>query len=131
MSEAKRKDVLVVDDDRFLRRACEASLKQLGLVVRTAVDGVEALQAVDEKRPDLILLDLLMPRMPGLDVVRALKQDEETRGIPVLVLSNSSREADVREVLDLGAVGYFVKADMSLRELNERVLRCLDETGVA
>jgi CheY-like chemotaxis protein len=127
MAESIPKDVLIVDDDRFLRRACEASLKQLGLHVRTAADGVEALEAVSHKRPDLILLDLVMPRMQGLDVVRALKGDERTRTIPVLVLSNSSREADVRHVIELGAVGHFVKSNLSLRELRDRVMRLLEE----
>jgi CheY-like chemotaxis protein len=73
----------------------------------------------------LILLDLLMPKMSGLEVLRALKGDEATRGIPVLVLSNSSRQQDVDEIMRLGAVGYLVKADLSLRALGDRVMGLL------
>lgn len=87
--EAKR--ILLVEDDRHLRHACEASLRQSGFTVITAADGVEALRAAVEESPDLILLDLLLPRMSGLDVLRGAKANPKTRGIPVLIISNSSR----------------------------------------
>ncbi len=115
------KRVLVVEDDRFLRRACEASLRQRGLTVLTAVDGEEGLRLARVEAPDLILLDLLMPKVTGLEMLRALRAEEATRDIPVLVLSNSSRQQDIDEVTRLGVVGYFVKADLSLRELGDRV----------
>jgi CheY-like chemotaxis protein len=117
--------VLVVEDDRFLRRACEASLRQRGLDVIAAADGEEGLRLARAEHPALILLDLLMPKMSGLEVLRALKGDEATRGIPVLVLSNSSRQQDVDEIMRLGAVGYLVKADLSLRALGDRVMGLL------
>ena len=117
------KRILLVEDDRFLRRAAEAALRQRGFAVLTAVDGEEALRLARAELPDLILLDLLMPKLPGIDVLRALKADEATRGIPVVVLSNSSREQDVQEVMRLGAVAYLVKADLSLQELGNRVAR--------
>ena len=123
MASAPR--VLVVEDDRFLRRACEASLRHRGFDVIVAADGEEGLQLARAERPALILLDLLMPKMSGLEVLRALKADEATRGIPVLVLSNSSRQQDVDEIMQLGAVGYLVKADLSLKELGDRVTRIL------
>jgi CheY-like chemotaxis protein len=117
--------VLVVEDDRFLRRACEASLRQRGLEVIAAADGEEGLRLARSETPALVLLDLLMPKMSGLEVLRALKGDEATRGIPVLVLSNSSRQQDVEEIMRLGAVGYLVKADLSLRALGDRVIGIL------
>lgn len=127
MSAAKR--VLLAEDDRFLRRACEQSLRQRGYTVISAPDGEAALQLARRERPDLILLDMLMPRMTGLDVLRALKADAQTREIPVLVLSNSSREQDVQEVTRLGVVAYLVKANLSLQELGERVAGILSGTG--
>ena len=120
------KTVLVVEDDRFLRRACEAGLQQLGLTVLRANDGEEGLRLARQSRPDLVLLDLLMPRLSGLEVLRALKADPATRDVPVLILSNSSREQDVAEVKRLGAVGYFVKANLSLKELGDRVIALLE-----
>jgi CheY-like chemotaxis protein len=121
--------VLVVEDDRFLRRACEASLRQRGLDVIAAADGEEGLRLARSEHPALVLLDLLMPKMSGLEVLRALKGDAATRGIPVLVLSNSSRQQDVDEIMRLGAVGYLVKADLSLRALGDRVMGLLQGQG--
>ena len=117
--------VLVVEDDRFLRRACEASLRQRGLDVITAADGEEGLRLAQSEHPALVLLDLLMPKMSGLEVLRAMKGDGAMRGIPVLVLSNSSRQQDVDEIMRLGAIGYLVKADLSLQALGDRVIRIL------
>lgn len=118
--------ILLVEDDRFLRRAAEASLRQRGFTVLTAVDGEEALRVARAELPDLILLDLLVPKIPGVEVLRTLKAEEGTRAIPVLVLSNSSREQDIQEVKDLGAAGYWVKADMSLQQLCDRVTQVLE-----
>jgi CheY-like chemotaxis protein len=120
------KTILLVEDDRFLRRACEASLRKQGLVVETATDGDEALRRVVELHPDLILLDLLMPKVSGLVALRTLKADEKTRDIPVLILSNSSREEDMREVMDLGALDYWIKANLSLKDLGARVAKLLE-----
>jgi CheY-like chemotaxis protein len=114
--------VLLVEDDKFLRRACETSLRQKGFEVVTAVEGEEGLRlARSTPHPDVILLDLLMPRMPGIEVLRALKSAPDTAGIPVLILSNSSREEDRRQAQLLGAAGYFVKANLSLKELATQV----------
>lgn len=120
------KRILLVEDDKFLRRACEASLLQRGFTVVTAADGEEALRLARDEMPDLVLLDLLMPKITGIEVLRALRAEEATRAIPVLVLSNSSREQDVQEVSRLGAVGYLVKSNLSLRELGDRVTRILE-----
>jgi len=120
------KRILVVEDDRFLRRACEAGLRQRGFTVLSAADGEEGLRLARAEPPDLILLDLLMPKLSGIEVLRALKAEATTRVIPVLILSNSSRETDVEQVADLGAVGYFVKANLSLEELGEQVTRLLE-----
>jgi CheY-like chemotaxis protein len=94
--------------------------------VLTAADGEEALRLAQAELPDLILLDLLMPKIPGMEVLRTLKAEDGTRAIPVLVLSNSSKEGDVQQVMNLGAVGYLVKADLSLQALGDRVSRLLE-----
>lgn len=121
------KRVLLVEDDRFLRRACEKSLRQQGFSVFTAADGEEALKAIHADPPDIILLDLLMPKVSGLNVLRNLKSDEKTRAIPVIILTNSSKETDVREIESLGVSGYLVKANLSLEELASQVRQALGE----
>jgi CheY-like chemotaxis protein len=113
--------VLIVEDDRFLRRAAEAKLKQGGFSVLTAADGEEALKVACKERPDLILLDLIMPKMQGFEVLRALKKIDATASIPVIILSNLSQESDRTRCLEAGAVAYFVKANLSLHELVKTV----------
>jgi DNA-binding response OmpR family regulator len=115
--------ILLVEDDRFLRRACEASLQQRGFAVTTACDGEEGLVRAKAERFDVILLDLLMPKKPGIEVLTELKNDEGTKHVPVLILSNSSREEDKRRAIQLGAHGYYVKANLSLRALGDEIAR--------
>ena len=117
--------VLLVEDDPILQRAADASLRQRGFVVLTASDGEEGLRIAREQCPDLVLLDLLMPLMPGMELLRSLKAEDATRHIPVLILSNSSRDDDNREAISLGAAGYLVKANISLKELGDHVERLL------
>jgi DNA-binding response OmpR family regulator len=126
MTTVKR--VLLVEDDRFLRRACEASLQQRGFEVRTATDGEEGLALATSQRFDIILLDLLMPKKPGIEVLAALKSNESTARIPVLILSNSSRDEDKRRAVELGANGYYVKANLSLKTLGDEVARLVGKT---
>jgi CheY-like chemotaxis protein len=113
--------VLLAEDDRFLRRAAEASLRRHGLEVLTAADGEEALRIARAEPLDLILLDVMMPKLDGFEVLSALKQDDATAHIPVLVLSNLGQERDVAQAKALGAVAFLVKANLSLQDLVERV----------
>jgi CheY-like chemotaxis protein len=128
MTRAPR--VLLVEDDKFLRKACEASLKQRGFDVTSATEGDAGLAlARTEPYPDIVLLDLLMPKLPGIEVLRALRGDPATAGIPVLILSNSSRDEDKRQALQLGAAGYYVKANLSLKDLAAEVERLVGVRG--
>jgi len=102
------------------------TLCERGFSVLTAENGEEGLRLARAERPDLILLDMLMPRLSGLDTLRALRADASTQAIRVLILSNSSREQDIQEVASLGA-GYLVKANLSLKELGDRVTQLLKE----
>jgi two-component system phosphate regulon response regulator PhoB len=119
--------ILLVEDDRFLRRAAEASLRQRGFAVTVAADGEEALVKVRAEIPDLILLDLLMPKLTGIEVLRALRAEEATKKVRVLILSNSSREQDLEAIKELGVTDYLVKANLSLQELGDRVAQLLEE----
>ncbi len=113
--------ILLAEDDRFLRKAAEATLRQRGFTVVTAVDGEDALRLARTDVPDLILLDLIMPKLQGFEVLRALKQDPATAHIPVIVLSNLGQAQDVQQTMEGGAVAYFVKANLSLQTLANRV----------
>jgi CheY-like chemotaxis protein len=122
--------ILVAEDDRFLRKAAEMALKRRGYTVLTAADGEEALRAARSVLPDLILLDLIMPKLNGFDVLQALKKDAPTAHIPVIVLSNLGQDRDVQQAMDAGAAAYFIKTDLSLQALVQRVEDALTASGV-
>jgi CheY-like chemotaxis protein len=117
--------VLLAEDDRFLRRAASAGLRQRGFTVLTAEDGEQALTVARAERPDLVLLDLIMPKLQGFEVLKALKRDPATTHIPVIVLSNLGQDQDMSQAMTLGAVAYFIKAHLSLHELVQKVTEVL------
>lgn len=123
--ELMNKRVLVAEDDRFLRRACEAGLRHLGLTVLTAADGEQAVNIARSQPLDLILLDLLMPKLSGIEVLRVIRSEETTRSVKVLILTNSSHEEDANEARQLGIDGYYVKANLSLEKLGNEVKQLL------
>jgi CheY-like chemotaxis protein len=115
------KRILLAEDDRFLRKATQAALGRAGFTVLPACDGEEALHLAINGSPDLILLDLIMPKLQGFEVLRWLKEDPNTAEIPVIVLSNLGQEGDVQQAMQGGAVDYLVKSGLSLKELVRRV----------
>ena len=119
MTEQKR--ILLVEDDRFLRKAAEVRLRRAGYTVITAADGEEAIATAKTTRPDLVLLDLIMPRMQGFEVLRLLRTEPNMDGVPIVVLTNLSQDADRERAMTQGANGYLIKANMSLDALADAV----------
>jgi CheY-like chemotaxis protein len=101
--------ILVAEDSRFLRLATERALVKAGYKVMSAADGQEALRVARESRPDLILLDMMLPKMTGPDVLQALKKDPLTVHIPVIILSGLSQKNETK-LLEAGAAAYFEKS---------------------
>lgn len=124
----KVRRVLLAEDDRFLRKAASTALQRKGYEVLSAVDGQEALRLAREEAPDVILLDLIMPKVQGFEVLRSLKADPATSQIPVIILTNLSQDADRSSALTGGAREYLVKANLSLDALAAAVDRAFAET---
>jgi CheY-like chemotaxis protein len=104
------KRVLVVDDDRVIQQLLEVNLELEGYeVVATAADGREALEKIAALKPDLVILDIMMPKMDGLEVCRRLRADPELAKIPVILLSARAQDMDIREGLEIGASAYLTK----------------------
>jgi DNA-binding response OmpR family regulator len=112
--------VLVVDDDPVIQKLLKVNFEMEGYTVYTAGDGVDGLEQARTARPDVIILDIMMPRMNGLEVTTALKEDVETNKIPVILLSAKAQASDVQAGLDIGADDYVTKPFDPL-ELLERV----------
>jgi two-component system phosphate regulon response regulator PhoB len=112
--------VLVVDDDDDIRELISWKLRASGYDVEAAADGEAALAAAAETRPDLVVLDWMMPRLAGLEVCRALRDDPATAGVPVILLTAKAQEADIERGFAAGADDYVVKP-FSPREVLSRV----------
>src|SRR5258708_12508085 len=105
--------VLLVEDSKFLRMATEHSLSKAGYLVSTAADGEEALQVANDKLPDIILLDMMLPKISGPNVLKALKENPATMHIPVIVLTSLSQKNEDK-LLSEGAPAYFEKSALAL-----------------
>ena len=105
-----QKLVLIVEDDKFLRDIVVSHLEKAGYTVACAVTGEEALREAAQKHPDIIILDIVLSGINGLDVISRLHQEEATKNIPFIVFSNSDEMASVNRGSDLGAVKYLIKA---------------------
>lgn len=118
--------ILVVEDDNFLRGVLTQKLEKEGLDPIEAMDGTEAIKIAEEQVPNLILLDLILPGVDGFEVLEALKANEKTSKIPVLVLSNLGQKDDVDRAVKLGAEEYLIKAHHTPDEILERIRKILN-----
>jgi two-component system, OmpR family, alkaline phosphatase synthesis response regulator PhoP len=107
--DAMSKHILAVDDEVFIRRLVEVNLQRAGYRVSRAFDGQDALQKISTERPDMVLLDVMMPRVDGFEVLRRLKADPNTAAIPVLMLTAKAQDADIFQGLKSGADFYLTK----------------------
>jgi DNA-binding response OmpR family regulator len=120
MSEGKSTSVLVVDDDSDIRELVTFKLEQMGYTVLSEKDGEGGLAAALSEKPDLILLDVMMPKLTGIEVCQRLRDDATTAGIPVILITAKAQEVDVERGFAAGADDYIVKP-FSPRELATRV----------
>jgi DNA-binding response OmpR family regulator len=120
--------VLVVEDDPTILQLLEVNFEMEGFIVLRAEDGEQGLAVAKEYRPDVVVSDVMMPKMSGLELVRALKGSPETRSIPVILLSAKAQGADVRQGLEAGADDYVTKPFEPL-DLIDRVSAVLLRNG--
>jgi two-component system alkaline phosphatase synthesis response regulator PhoP len=113
----QKKKILIVEDDRSLQAALDEVISQDGFEIASAFDGEEALAKIGEFAPDLILLDIILPKKDGYEVLSEIKKNEKTKNIPVLILTNLEEVDNVQKALDLGATTFMVKSDFSLKDV--------------
>ncbi len=121
------KRVLLVEDDEMLHTMYTQKFTREGYEVLSAYDGAEGVKVAQEQHPDIILLDIIMPKMDGFAALKKLKKDEATSSIPVILLTNLGQEEDIRKGRELGAVDYFIKANHTPQEVVEKVKEVLGE----
>ncbi|MFW5853013.1 MAG: response regulator [Patescibacteria group bacterium] len=121
MAEDNKKKILVVEDDEFLRSLTVKRLSEENYEVITAVDGNSGLSTAVDEKPDLVLLDLLLPGMSGFEVLEKMKADDQAKDIPVVVFSNLGQREDIEKAKTLGANDYLIKANFTLDDVVEKV----------
>ncbi len=121
------KRILFIEDESALQKTFGDILKQEGYEMLSALDGQRGLELAKKEKPDLILLDLVLPKMHGFEVLKSLKEDETTENIPIIVLTNLEAMGDVEKALELGATTYLVKASYSLEEVVQKIKKALGE----
>jgi CheY-like chemotaxis protein len=122
---AANSKVLLVDDSKFLRIATERALCKAGYEVSTAADGEEALRIANDQLPDIILLDMMLPKISGPDVLKALKANPATKDIPVIVLTSLSQKNE-EKLLNEGAAAYFEKSTLQLDKSSDRLAEAVE-----
>lgn len=124
MMAQKKQKVLLIEDDHFLRKIYKNKLVLAGFEFIEAINGIEGLHKVVYEKPDLVLLDLILPRKNGFDVLIEMKKNKKTRNIPVIILSNLGQETDIKRGFALGAQEYLIKPEISLSTVVEKVKTC-------
>ena len=123
----ENKKILIVEDDNFLLQMYITKLELEGFRVSSAVDGIKGLRSAKKDKPDLVLLDLQLPAMSGFEVLENLKSSNDTKQIPVLVLTNFSQKEDIDRCLNLGASDYLIKAHFVPSEVIAKIKNILEE----
>jgi DNA-binding response OmpR family regulator len=113
--------VLVIEDDRFLQKILLMKFVAEGFVVQGSSDGEDGLKQMLAEPPDLVVLDLILPKMNGFEVLTEMKTNSITKNIPVVILSNLGQEEDIRRVMELGALEFLVKSNHSIMEVVGKV----------
>lgn len=115
----------MVEDNIFLRKLYRDKFTRAGFEFIEATNGIEGVNKVMTEKPNLVILDLLLPRKNGFNVLSDIKSNSQTKKIPVIILSNLGQEIDIKEAFSLGAQEYLVKTDVRLSEVVNRVKKIL------
>jgi PleD family two-component response regulator len=116
-----KKVILIVDDERTIAKAIDQHFSKKGFETKIAYDGEQALEQVKDFKPDLILLDIIMPKVDGMTVLKQLKASEKTKDIPVIMLTNLGTEKTIEGAKKEGSTDYLVKVDYTLSQLDKKV----------
>jgi len=126
MSEEKK--ILIVDDDMTLRELYEERIKAEGFMILSASDGEEAIEKATKDKPDLILLDIMMPKINGIDVMKMLREKAETKDIPIIILTALIQEIDKIKGMMSPADAYLVKSEIMPKEVVDAIKGSLEKS---
>jgi len=121
------KTILFIEDEPTIQKSISRFLEKEGYEVKSALDGEIGLETAKKIKPDLILLDLILPKKDGFEVLKELKKEEATKNIPVIALTNLEESDNIEKVLSLGATAYLIKANYKLEEIVEKIKQILNQ----
>jgi CheY-like chemotaxis protein len=116
-----RKKVLIVEDDNFVAEVYSTKLLEMGHAVQIAQNGKEGLDLIEKDKPDLILLDILMPVMGGIELLEELKKKEEWKNIPIILLTNVGEKESIQKARNFGVKDYLIKSHFTPAEVIEKI----------
>ena len=117
------KKILIIEDEEIIRDLLQKKLSQEGYEISVAKDGQEGLRLIKEVKPDLILLDIVMPKIGGFEVMEEMQKEEELKSIPVIVVSNSGQPVEIDKAQALGAKDWLIKTEFDPKEVIEKVIK--------
>jgi len=120
-----KKTILIIEDEKDLRFFLSSAFSQEGFEVMEAIEAEEAFEKIKQKKPDLILLDIFLPKKSGFDFLIELKKNPNWEQIPVIILSNLGQREEIERGMELGAVDFLIKANFTLEEIVQRVKKFL------
>jgi len=120
------KKILLIEDDKFLRELIVKKLVKEGFIVLEANDGEEGLIKISQEKPDLVLLDLILPGVDGFELLQKAQEDPFIKNVPIIVLSNLGQKEDIDRCMKSGAVDYLIKAHLTPVEIVEKVKKALN-----
>ena len=125
--ENKNYTIMIIEDDIFVMDIYQTKLSQEGFQLISAINGVEAIKKLATETPDLILLDIVMPYMGGLEVLAEIKKDERINKIPIIMLTNLSQKEEVDTAMGLGANDFLIKSHFTPSEVLEKIEKILEK----
>jgi len=123
----EKQKILIIEDDKFLTKIYQTKLTNEGFEVDLAIDGKKAMEKALSFKPELILLDIILPNMSGFEILKELKTKDDTKNIPVVILSNLGQDRDIKQGKELGAEDYWVKAKYTINEVVDKIKKELEK----
>ena len=120
-----KESILIVEDDKFFRDLVSKKLEKNGFEMFLAADSKEALTILEEKKPSLIISDLILPGLDGFELITMVKKDEKTKHIPIIVLSNLGQKEEIERATTLGAIDFMVKVNFTPDEIVDKIKKVL------
>ena len=130
MADFKKKKALIIEDDKFLNKVLANKFRKEGFEVSQAVNGDEGIRRVIDERPDIVLLDIMLPGKDGFEVLTEIRANKHVKDTPVIIISNLGQGADIARAKDLGVEMYVLKTDMNLSDVVEHAKEEITKKGL-